>query len=139
MYAQSDVQRNRQFYLGDELPYDDFDAVLEPVAAQVHQERQDAHHDPRGRGRSPRSSPQSIELHMALKKLGVPTELFLYPGHSHGIPDPATSGEVGGGEGVDGLLGAGMGEKFQWRDVLSSLEGPGPRARVSDGSDGRER
>jgi dipeptidyl aminopeptidase/acylaminoacyl peptidase len=26
MYAQSDVQRNRQFYLGDKLPYDDFDA-----------------------------------------------------------------------------------------------------------------
>jgi hypothetical protein len=26
MYAQSDVQRNRQFYLGDQLPYHDFDA-----------------------------------------------------------------------------------------------------------------
>jgi dipeptidyl aminopeptidase/acylaminoacyl peptidase len=26
MYAQSDVQRNRQFYLGNKLPYDDFDA-----------------------------------------------------------------------------------------------------------------
>jgi len=32
--------------------------------------------------------PQSEELHMALKKLGVPTELFVYPGNTHGIPDP---------------------------------------------------
>ncbi len=32
-------------------------------------------------------SPQSVELHMALKRLGVPTELFMYPGQSHGIPD----------------------------------------------------
>jgi hypothetical protein len=26
-------------------------------------------------------------MHMALKKLGVPTELFVYPGNTHGIPD----------------------------------------------------
>ncbi|HEY5121750.1 MAG TPA: prolyl oligopeptidase family serine peptidase, partial [Acidimicrobiales bacterium] len=26
MYAESDMQRNRQYYLGDKLPYDDFDA-----------------------------------------------------------------------------------------------------------------
>ena len=32
--------------------------------------------------------PQSEELHMALKKLGVPTEFFVYPGNSHGIPEP---------------------------------------------------
>ena len=25
---------------------------------------------------------------MALKKLDVPTELFMYPGRSHGIPNP---------------------------------------------------
>ena len=32
--------------------------------------------------------PQSEELHMALKKLNVPTELFVYPGTTHGITDP---------------------------------------------------
>jgi acetyl esterase/lipase len=32
--------------------------------------------------------PQSEELHMALKQQGVPTEFFLYPGTTHGIPDP---------------------------------------------------
>jgi dipeptidyl aminopeptidase/acylaminoacyl peptidase len=26
MYAESDVQRNRQFYLGNKLPYEGFDA-----------------------------------------------------------------------------------------------------------------
>ena len=57
MYAQSDVQRNRQFYLGDKLPYDDFDAYWNAVAAQVHQERQDADDDPRRRRRSARAEP----------------------------------------------------------------------------------
>jgi dipeptidyl aminopeptidase/acylaminoacyl peptidase len=40
-------------------------------------------------------SPQSVELHMALKRLGVPTELFMYPG---------------------------QGKKFAWRSVLETLE-----------------
>lgn len=31
--------------------------------------------------------PQSEELHMALKKLGVPTEFFVYPGNTHGITE----------------------------------------------------
>ena len=47
MYAQSDVQRNRQFYLGDKLPYDDFDAYWVQSPHQVHQEREDADDDPR--------------------------------------------------------------------------------------------
>ena len=32
-------------------------------------------------------SPQSVELHVALRQLEVPTELFMYPGSTHGIPD----------------------------------------------------
>ena len=57
MYAQSDVQRNRQFYLGNKLPYDDFDAYWSAVAAQVHQEREDADDDPRRGGRPARAEP----------------------------------------------------------------------------------
>lgn len=34
------------------------------------------------------SRPQSEELHMALKKLGVPTEFSVYPGATHGITEP---------------------------------------------------
>ncbi len=36
-------------------------------------------------------SPQSEELHMALKSAGRTTELYVYPGETHGIPDPAIS------------------------------------------------
>ena len=51
--------------------------------------------------------PQSEELHMALKRLGVPTEFWVYPGNTHGIPDPRNQySEVGGRDGVDGLLRA---------------------------------
>jgi dipeptidyl aminopeptidase/acylaminoacyl peptidase len=36
-------------------------------------------------------SPQSVELHMALKQLGVPTELFMYPARATASPIRATS------------------------------------------------
>ena len=88
MYAQSDVQRNRQYYLGDKLPYDDFDAYWNqsPLKYIKNAKTPTMIHVVEGDPRVP--SPQSIELHMALKRLGVPTELFMYPGSSHGIPDP---------------------------------------------------
>ena len=87
MYAQSDVQRNRQFYLGDELPYHDFDPYWDqsPLKYISNATTPTMIHVVEGDPRVP--SPQSVELHMALVQLGVPTELFLYPGSSHGIPD----------------------------------------------------
>ncbi len=68
-------------------------------------------------------SPQSVELHMALKKLGVPTELFMYPGHSHGIPDPRNRlvKAVSEMAWMDHYV-RGIGDKFQWRDVLKTIE-----------------
>jgi dipeptidyl aminopeptidase/acylaminoacyl peptidase len=88
MYAQSDVQRNRQFYLGNSLPYDDFDAYWNqsPLKYIKAAKTPTMIHVVEGDPRVP--SPQSVELHMALQRLGVPTELFMYPGQSHGIPDP---------------------------------------------------
>ena len=88
MYAQSDVQRNRQFYLGDKLPYEDFDAYWNqsPLKYIRNAKTPTMIHVVEGDPRVP--SPQSVELHMALKKIGVPTELYMYPGNSHGIPDP---------------------------------------------------
>ncbi|MBT8218194.1 MAG: S9 family peptidase, partial [Bacteroidia bacterium] len=87
MYAQSDVQRNRQFYLGDDLPYDNFEAYWDqsPIKYIKNAKTPTMIHVVAGDPRVP--SPQSVELHMALKKLGVDTELFMYPGKSHGIPD----------------------------------------------------
>ncbi|HYD53083.1 MAG TPA: prolyl oligopeptidase family serine peptidase [Gemmatimonadaceae bacterium] len=123
MYAQSDVQRNRQFYLGDKLPYENFDAywAQSPLKYIQNAKTPTMIHVVEGDPRVP--SPQSVELHMALKKLGVPTELYLYPGQSHGIPDARnrllkSTAEMAW---MDHYV-RGTGRKFAWRDVLKTLE-----------------
>jgi dipeptidyl aminopeptidase/acylaminoacyl peptidase len=126
MYAQSDVQRNRQFYLGDKLPYDDFDAywMQSPLKYIKSAKTPTMIHVVEGDPRVP--SPQSIELHMALKQLGVPTELFMYPGSTHGIPDPRNQlvKSVSEMAWMDHYV-RGMSTKFSWRDVLQTLEDEG--------------
>jgi dipeptidyl aminopeptidase/acylaminoacyl peptidase len=123
MYAQSDVQRNRQFYLGNKLPYDDFDAYWNqsPLKFIKNAKTPTMIHVVEGDPRVP--SPQSIELHMALKQLGVPTELFMYPGTTHGIPDPRNQlvKSVSEMAWMDRYV-RGMDAKFTWRDVLKTLE-----------------
>ncbi len=130
MYAQSDVQRNRQFYLGNKLPYDDFDAywVQSPIKYIKAAKTPTMIHVVQGDPRVP--SPQSIELHMALKRLGVPTELFVYPGESHGIPDPRNQFVKSTAEmaWMDYYV-RGMGKKFAWRSVLDTLEEPAKDAK----------
>jgi acetyl esterase/lipase len=59
---------------------------------------------------------------MALKKLGVPTEYFVYPGQSHGIPDPRNQlvksvSEMAWME--KWIRGKG---DFNWQQVLKTLE-----------------
>ena len=81
-------------------------------------------------GSNPRvPSPQSVELHMALKKIGVPTELYMYPGNTHGIPDARNQyvKSVSEMAWMDYYV-RGKGKKFSWRDVLQSLEDPKPAA-----------
>jgi len=123
MYAQSDVQRNRQFYLGDKLPYDDFDAYWNqsPLKYIKNAKTPTMIHVVEGDPRVP--APQSVELHMALKQLGVPTELFMYPGTTHGIPDPRNQLVKATSElaWMDYYV-RGKGKKFAWRDVLKTLE-----------------
>jgi dipeptidyl aminopeptidase/acylaminoacyl peptidase len=123
MYAQSDVQRNRQFYLGDELPYDDFDAYWKqsPIQYIRNAKTPTMIHVVKGDPRVP--SPQSVELHQALKRIGVPTELFMYPGESHGIPDARNQlvKAVAEMAWMDHYV-RGIGDKFHWRDVLQTLE-----------------
>ena len=131
MYAQSDVQRNRQFYLGDKLPYDDFDAYWNqsPLKYIKNAKTPTMIHVVEGDPRVP--SPQSIELHMALKQLGVPTELYMYPGNTHGIPDPRNQlvKSVSEMAWMDYYV-RGMGTKFAWRDVLKTLEDEAARPKV---------
>ena len=130
MYAQSDVQRNRQYYLGNKLPYDDFDAYWNqsPLKYIKNAKTPTMIHVVQGDPRVP--SPQSVELHMALKQLGVPTELFMYPGSTHGIPDPRNQLAKAASEmaWMDYYV-RGKGKKFSWREVLSTLEEPKSAAK----------
>jgi dipeptidyl aminopeptidase/acylaminoacyl peptidase len=130
MYAESDVQRNRQFYLGDKLPYDNFDAYWNQSPIKYIKNAKTptmihvVHDDPR----VPR--PQSEELYMALRQLGVPTEFYVYPGASHGIPDPRNQYVKSMAEmaWMDYWV-RGSGKKFAWRDVLKTLDDTvGPKA-----------
>jgi dipeptidyl aminopeptidase/acylaminoacyl peptidase len=125
MYAQSDVQRNRQYYLGNKLPYDNFDAYWNQSPIKYIKNAKTptmihvVHDDPR----VPRQ--QSEALFMALRQLGVPTEFFVYPGASHGIPDPRNQLVKSTAEmaWMDYYV-RGSGKKFAWRDVLKTLEDP---------------
>jgi dipeptidyl aminopeptidase/acylaminoacyl peptidase len=123
MYAQSDVQRNRQWYMGGKLPYDDYEAywAVSPLKYIKAAKTPTMIHVVDGDPRVPR--PQSEELHMALKKLGVPTEFFVYPGNTHGIPDPRNQltkavAEFGWFE----KWIRGKGEWLKWKELLATLE-----------------
>lgn len=122
MFAQSDMQRVRQFYLGNKLPYDDFDAYWNqsPLKYIRNARTPTMIHVVKDDPRVPR--PQSEELHMALKQLGVPTEFFVYPGDTHGIPDPRNQLLKSMAEmaWMDYWV-RGSGRKFAWRDVLKTL------------------
>jgi dipeptidyl aminopeptidase/acylaminoacyl peptidase len=134
MYAQSDVQRNRQFYVGDGFLYEDFDTYFDqsPLKYVMNAKTPTMIHVVEGDPRVP--SPQSVELHMALKKIGVPTELFMYPGRSHGIPDPRNRlvKAVSEMAWMDHYV-RGAAETFEWEMVLETLESEAePPRPVSD-------
>ena len=122
MYAESDIQRNRQWYLGGKLPYDDFEGYWRqsPLRYIKSAKTPTLIHVVDGDPRVPR--PQSEELHMALKKLNVPTEFFVYPGQTHGIPDPrnqltkAVAEMAWFDKWIRGKPGW-----FQWKDLLKTL------------------
>lgn len=122
MYAQSDMQDVRMHYLGNKLPYEDFEPYWKqsPIRYIKAAKTPTMIHVVDGDPRVPR--PQSEELHMALRKLGVPTELFVYPGNTHGIPDPRNQllKSVAEKAWMDHwILGKGG---FKWQDVLKTLD-----------------
>jgi dipeptidyl aminopeptidase/acylaminoacyl peptidase len=123
MYAESDVQRNRQFCLGNRLPYDNFDAYWNqsPLKYIKNARTPTMIHVGEGDPRVPR--PQSEELFMALKRLGVPTELYVYPDNTHGIPDPRNQllKSVAEMAWMDYWV-TGNGKRFAWREVLKTLD-----------------
>ncbi len=129
MYGQSDTQRNRQWYLGDKMYWDDMDAWWRqsPGAYIKNARTPTMIHVVDGDPRVPR--PQSEELHMALKRLGVPTELYVYPGGTHGIPDPRNALLKSTAEmaWMDHYVRKTR-PKFSWPDVLATVEEPKPTA-----------
>ena len=142
MYAQSDVQRNRQFYIGDDFLYENFEPYWDqsPLKYISNAKTPTMIHVVKDDPRVP--SPQSLELHMALKKLRVPTELFMYPGNTHGIPDSDSRNRlvksVSEMAWMDYYV-RGIGNKFEWQQVLETLEeeeATPPRA-IFDGAGAR--
>lgn len=125
MYGESDTQRVRQWYLGDKMYFDDMESWWRQSPAAYIQNAKTptmihvVDNDPR----VPR--PESENLHMALKRLGVPTELYVYPGNTHGIPDPRNQLLKSTAEKawMDYWVRH-SGKKFVWRDVLQTVESP---------------
>ena len=130
MWSQSDTQRLRQWYLGDKMYWEP--GQLEnwwkqsPIAYIKNARTPMFIHVVDGDPRVPR--PQSEEMHMALSKLGVPNEFWVYPGTTHGIPDARNQYAKAVAEmaWMDYYV-RGSGRKFAWRDVLKSVETGGPQ------------
>lgn len=95
LYAQTDVQATREYYLGGDAsreaankPWDNFEHWWEESPLRYIKRAKTPILLHNGE-RDPRIPiPQNQELHMALKKLGVPTEFLAYPGQPHGIQEP---------------------------------------------------
>ncbi|MCS7082152.1 MAG: S9 family peptidase [Bacteroidetes bacterium] len=87
LYAQTDVQFTREFYFQG-TPYERWDHYLEvsPLRYIRRARTPTLIHFGEEDERIP--LPQGQELYMALKKLGVPVEFFIYPGMGHGITRP---------------------------------------------------
>ncbi|MGH7570106.1 MAG: S9 family peptidase [Gemmatimonadales bacterium] len=95
LYAQTDVQATRQYYIGGSAdrdarnkPWDNFEHWWNesPLKYITRAKTPALLHNGEKDERIP--LPQNLELHMALKQLGVPTELLIYPGQPHGIQEP---------------------------------------------------
>ncbi len=125
MWGVSDTQRGRQWYLGDKMYWDDMEHWWrQSPAAYIKNARTPTMiHVVDGDPRVPR--PESEGLHMALKRLGVPTEFYVYPGGTHGIPDARNQLVKATAEmaWMDYWV-RNSGHKFAWRDVLRTVEEP---------------
>ena len=130
MWSQSDTQRLRQWYLGDKMYWEPGQYEnwwkQSPIAYIKNAKTPMFIHVVDGDPRVPR--PQSEEMHMALSKLGVPNEFWVYPGSTHGIPDVRNQylKAVAEMAWMDYYV-RGSGKKFAWRDVLKSVEANGPQ------------
>ncbi|MBP1771893.1 MAG: WD40-like beta Propeller containing protein [Holophagaceae bacterium] len=87
MYAESDVQTVREFYLGGK-PYEAWDNFVRESALKYVKNAKTPTLIHVGEADQRVPKPQSDELYMALKQLGVPVEYIVYPGMPHGLTEP---------------------------------------------------
>lgn len=87
MYAESDVQTVREFYLGGK-PYEAWDNFVHESALKFIKQAKTPTLIHVGEADQRVPKPQSDELYMALKQLGVPVEYLVYPGMPHGLTEP---------------------------------------------------
>ncbi len=87
MYAESDVQAVREFYLGGK-PYEAWDNFIHESALKYITQAKTPTLIHVGEADQRVPKPQSDELYMALKQLGVPVEYIVYPGMPHGLREP---------------------------------------------------
>jgi len=128
MYAQTDVQSPREFYFRGK-PWENWDhyVAVSPLKYITQARTPTLIHVGEADPRVPK--PQSDELHMALKKLGVPVEYLVYPRMPHGITDPRYQlvkmvAEFNWFEKwIKGKPGW-----FEWKELLATLEEPQPEA-----------
>jgi dipeptidyl aminopeptidase/acylaminoacyl peptidase len=87
MWAQSDMQINREFYF-EGKPYENREHYLEvsPIAYIENAKTPTLIFCGTSDPRVP--NPQSRELYMSLKNLGVPVEYIEFPGQGHGLTNP---------------------------------------------------
>lgn len=130
MYGQSDTQRLRQWYLGDKMFFEGNEYQnwwkQSPIATIKDAKTPMMIHVVDGDPRVPR--PQSEEMHMALKRLGVPTEFLVYPGSTHGIPEVRDQYTKAMAEftWMEKWV-RGKPVNFDWKDLLKTVDTPSPR------------
>jgi dipeptidyl aminopeptidase/acylaminoacyl peptidase len=95
LYAQTDVQATREYYLGGDAgrgvankPWDNFEHwwAESPLRYIARAKTPTLLHSGEKDERIPMA--QNLELYMALKQRGVATEFFVYPGQPHGLQEP---------------------------------------------------
>jgi dipeptidyl aminopeptidase/acylaminoacyl peptidase len=95
LYAQTDVQATREYYLGGDAgraaankPWDNFEHwwAESPLRYITRAKTPTLLHSGEKDERIPMA--QNLELYMALKQRGVPTEFLVYPGQPHGLQEP---------------------------------------------------
>jgi len=124
MYAETDIQQNREFYFRGK-PWENWEhyVAVSPLRYIQNAKTPTLIHVGEADPRVPK--PQSDELFMALKKLGVPVEYIVYPGMPHGLNEPRY-------QMVKMVAEFNWFEKwirgkpgwFDWKQLLASLEGP---------------